>query len=64
MPNEAATLVRAIASQFGRAGTDGLENPQVFQTPEVIRAGGLAALRTFGKPAEVLRETKERMFAA
>lgn len=64
MPNEAATLVRAIASQFGRAGTDGLENPQVFQTPEVIRAGGLAALRTFGKPADVLRETKERMFAA
>jgi type I restriction enzyme R subunit len=64
MPNEAATLVRAIASQFGRAGTDGLENPQVFQTPEVMRAGGLAALRTFGKPADVLRETKERMFAA
>ena len=41
----------------------GLENPQIFQTPEVVRAGGLAALQAFGKPAEILHETKERMFA-
>jgi len=30
----------------------------------VPRAGGLAALKTLGNPADVLRETKERMFAA
>ena len=59
----AATL-KALAAQFARSGTDGLENPQVFQTPEVVNAGGLAALKTLGKPAEVLRETKERMFSA
>jgi len=58
-----ATL-EALAAQFVRAGTDGLENPQVFQMPEVVRAGGLAALRVLGRPAEVLRETKERLFAA
>lgn len=64
MPTQAAAAVNALASQFARAGTDGLENPQVFQTPEVTRAGGLAALRALGRPADVLRETKERMLAA
>jgi len=64
MPDQAAATVKAIAAQFARAGTDGLENREVFQTPEVIRAGGLKALKLVGKPADVLRETKERMFAA
>jgi hypothetical protein len=27
-------------------------------------AGGLAALRVMGNPADVLRQTKERIFAA
>jgi type I restriction enzyme R subunit len=63
-PAKAGATVRALVAQFARAGTEGLENPQVFQTPEVARAGGLAALRVLGKPAEVLRETKERLFAA
>jgi len=64
IPGGAATAVRAIASQFARAGTDGLENPKVFEVPEVARAGGLNALKQAGNPADVLRETKERMFAA
>ena len=64
LPKKSAATLRALASQFARAGTDGLENPQVFQTPEVVKAGGLAALRDLGKPAEILRETKERIFAA
>jgi len=64
LPRGATATLKALTEQFARAGTDGLENPQVFQTPEVVRAGGLAALRALGKPADVLRETKERMFAA
>jgi type I restriction enzyme R subunit len=64
LPQPTATTLRALASQFARAGTEGLESPEVFQTPEVERAGGLAALKALGKPAEVLRDTKERMFAA
>jgi type I restriction enzyme R subunit len=64
IPSEAAATVKAIASQFARAGTDGLENPKVFEVPEVARVGGLNALKSMGKPGEVLRETKERMFAA
>jgi len=64
LPPDAAATLRALTAQFARAGTDGLGNPQVFQTPEVVRAGGLPALKTLGRPADVLRETKERMFAA
>jgi type I restriction enzyme R subunit len=64
LPRGATATLKALAEQFARAGTDGLENPQVFQTPGIVRAGGLAALKVIGKPADVLRETKERMFAA
>jgi len=64
LPEKAAATLKAIAGQFAEGGTDGLENPQVFQTPEVVRAGGLHALQVVGRPADVLRETKERMFAA
>jgi type I restriction enzyme R subunit len=60
----AAATIRAIASQFERGGTDGLENPQIFQTPEVKAAGGLNALKEAGIPSELLTETKTRMFAA
>jgi type I restriction enzyme R subunit len=64
LPPAAAATIKAIARQFERGGTEGLENPQVFQTPEVKAAGGLAALQAAGQPAELLRETKQRMFAA
>ena len=64
LPTPTAATLKAMAKQFARAGTDSLENPQIFQTPEVVRAGGFTALKTLGKPAEILRETKERMFAA
>jgi len=63
MPGRAAETLRALALQFGRAGTDGLENPHIFDTPEVMRSGGLPALRSMGRPAEVLREAKVRIFA-
>ena len=64
LPGQAAATIRAIASQFERGGTDGLENPQIFQTPEVRLAGGLAALQMAGNPRDLLIETKSRMFAA
>ncbi|HEV3260773.1 MAG TPA: hypothetical protein VG013_28220 [Gemmataceae bacterium] len=64
LPAGTAATIRAIARQFERGGTESLENPQVFQTPEVKAAGGLAALQAAGQPAELLRETKARMFAA
>ena len=64
LPGPAAATLKALAGQFGRTGTESLESPQVFQMPEVVRAGGLTALRTLGEPADVLHQTKERLFAA
>jgi type I restriction enzyme R subunit len=64
LPKPAAATIRAIAGQFERGGTDGLENPQIFQTPEVKKAGGLAALQMAGNPRDLVIETKTRMFAA
>lgn len=64
LPEKAAATLKALASQFSRAGTEGLENPNVFRTNEVRKAGGLEALKALGNPADVLKETKERMFAA
>ena len=64
MPVSGAETLRALAMQFGRAGTDGLENPHIFETPDVQNSGGLVALRSLGKPVDVLRETKVRIFAA
>jgi len=64
MPPVTAAAVKAITRQFALAGTEGLENPTIFVTSDVRSAGGLSALKALGKPAEVLHETKERMFAA
>ncbi|MBI4248534.1 MAG: DEAD/DEAH box helicase family protein [Elusimicrobia bacterium] len=64
LPPKTSLTLKAMAAQFASAGTDGLENPAIFQTPDVVRAGGLAALKTLGKPADILHETKARMFAA
>lgn len=64
LPARAAATLRALAAQFALSGADGLENPRVFQTPEVERAGGVAALRELGPPSDVLREAKRRLFAA
>lgn len=64
MPSQTANIVKALAMQFAIAGTDSLENPHIFGIPEVVHAGGLDALKIFGKPADVLSEIKVRMFAA
>jgi len=60
----ARAAVEAIADQFAVGGTEGLENPHIWQTPEVAAAGGLKALATAGEPRKLLLETKTRMFAA
>lgn len=64
LPPQASGTIQAIADQFAIGGTEGLENPHIWQVPEVIAAGGLAALAAAGEPKAILRETKQRMFAA
>lgn len=64
LPAPAKAAVEAIADQFAVGGTEGLENPHIWQTPEIAAAGGIAALKSAGEPRAVLQQTKERMFAA
>ncbi len=64
LPKPAAATIEALAGQFARGGTPGLENPHVFEMTEVVSAGGLGALKAIGDAGKVLHETKERMFAA
>jgi type I restriction enzyme R subunit len=64
LPAKASETLQRLAGQFAQGGTDALENPHVFEMTDVRGAGGLAALRVIGNPADVLRETKERIFAA
>ncbi|MCG3163605.1 MAG: hypothetical protein JMDDDDMK_05044 [Acidobacteria bacterium] len=59
---KAAEVLRGIGHQFGAGGTEALESELLWQVPEIARAGGLAALRKLGKPAEVMREAKMRLF--
>jgi len=62
-PRTAKTLV-AVAAQFARSGIEGLESTELFETGAVKKAGGLKALKEAGQPAELVRETKTRLFAA
>jgi type I restriction enzyme R subunit len=64
LPPATAATLRALAAQFTTAGTEGLESREVFEMPDVGRAGGLKALKVIGQPDEILRQTKARLFAA
>lgn len=60
--DKAAIVLKGIGHQFGRGGTDALESEYLWEMPDIRRAGGLAALRPLGKPVDVLREAKMRLF--
>lgn len=64
LPDSATLTLLALAMQFQRGGTEELENPQVFNSPDVIKAGGLKALKVLGEPKDIINQTKERLFAA
>ena len=64
MPERTKAVILAIAAQFGREGTEVFENPQLFNVATIRAAGGLDALKWNGGPAELISETKRRLFAA
>ena len=64
LPQPTAKVIRAIARQFENAGTDALEAKELWETPEIKQLRGLAALREGGKPADLMRRTKETLFVA
>ena len=60
---KAATVLKGIGYQFEIGGTEALETPSLWEVPEIWMAGGLAALRGIGNPADVMHEAKGRLFA-
>ena len=64
LPPLPAKVIRAIVRQFERAGTHALEARELWQTPEIRELKGLDALKQVGPPSELLRKTKETLFAA
>lgn len=60
--DKTAIVLKGIGHQFGLGGTDALESEYLWEVPDIRRAGGLAALRQLGKPVDVLREAKVRLF--
>lgn len=64
LPQPAAKVIRAIARQFERAGTEALETQELWNAGEVRAVRGLTALKQGGEPNALLRKTKELIFAA
>ena len=64
LPQPSAKVIRAIVRQFEQSGTPALEAQDLWRTPEMRELKGLEALRQGGQPADLLRKTKETLFAA
>ena len=64
LPQPSAKVIRAIVRQFEQSGTAALEAQDLWRTPEMRELKGLEALRQGGQPADLLRKTKETLFAA
>jgi len=62
METKAAIVLKGLGHQFAVGGTDSLETPALWEVPEIKLAGGLDALRVLGRPADVMREAKGRLF--
>lgn len=62
-PN-AAKVLRGLGHQFEVGGTEALETPSLWKVPEIEEAGGFDALRPLGAPVAVMKEAKNRLFAA
>ena len=61
---KAAMVLKGFSHQFEIGGTDALETPALWEVPEIRLAGGLAALKAMGKPLDVMRDAKGRLFLA
>jgi type I restriction enzyme R subunit len=64
LPPRAAGVCLAVVRQFEISGTEGLENPRIFDTPDVRQAGGMAAMQSAGDARQLYRDVKERVFSA
>jgi type I restriction enzyme, R subunit len=61
---KAATVLKGLGHQFELGGTEALETMALWEVPEIKLVGGLTALKSLGKPVDVMRDAKGRLFAA
>jgi len=64
MEQGAAIVLKGLGHQFEMGGTEALETPSLWEVPEIKRSGGFDALKSLGRPVEIMREAKARLFAA
>jgi type I restriction enzyme R subunit len=64
LPAETKDVILAIIQQFSTDGTDVFDQKELFSVYDVMLAGGMEALKKGGNAASLLRQAKERMFAA
>lgn len=65
MPEQSANTLRALGEEFKKAGTEGLNNKELFNVQSIKNASGgspFNALGLIGKPVEVFKEFKSRIF--
>lgn len=62
MDRKAAIVLKGLGGQFAMNGTEALETPALWEVPEIKNAGGLNALRSLGKPADVMHDAKIKLF--
>lgn len=62
MDTKSAIVLKSFGHQFALDGTDALESNALWDVPEIKRAGGINALRTLGKPVQVMQDAKMRLF--
>jgi type I restriction enzyme R subunit len=62
MAPNAAIVLKNVGHQFYIGGTEALETEAFWEVPEIRRADGLNALRSIGKPAEIVKDAKRRLF--
>jgi hypothetical protein len=59
----AATVLLGFGHEFGSGDTEALETELLWKVPEIKRVGGLGALKVLGRPSEVVRAAKTRLFS-
>jgi type I site-specific restriction endonuclease len=64
LPAETKDVILAIIHQFSTDGTEVFYRKELFCVYDVILAGGMDVLKKGGDVAALLRQAKERMFAA
>ena len=65
MPAPSANTLRALGEEFAKGGTEGLNNGELFNVQRIKTASGgspFKALGLVGKPNEVVRDFKARIF--